>query len=122
MDSSCLCISILLKSNIPDNSLINFLNEVTSQSLRNYLRLANVYDGNANKKKSDLIETIIYGCMNGYLEDKIIDDISLTKAYTILKEKNIIIKSLPGYGNLGLKKRDIKQYVKHGECSIKLQD
>ena len=60
--------------------------------------------------------------MNGYLEDKIIDDISLTKAYTILKEKNIIIKSLPGYGNLGLKKRDIKQYVKHGECSIKLQD
>ena len=68
------------------------------------MRLANVYDGNANKKKSDLIEMIIYGCMNGYLEDKIIDDISLTKAYTILKEKNIIIKSLPGYGNLGLKK------------------
>ena len=37
MDSSSLCISILLKSNIPENSLINFLNEVTSQSLRNYL-------------------------------------------------------------------------------------
>ena len=56
MNSSFLCISTLVKSNIPENSLINFLNEVIIQSLKNYLRLANVYDGNANKKKSDLIE------------------------------------------------------------------
>ena len=63
------CISTLVKSNIPENSLINFLNEVIIQSLKNYLRLANVYDGNANKKKSDLIEMIIYGCMNGKLKN-----------------------------------------------------
>ena len=69
MNSSFLCISTLVKSNIPENSLINFLNEVIIQSLKNYLRLANVYDGNANKKKSDLIEMIIYGCMNGKLKN-----------------------------------------------------
>ena len=69
MNSSFLCISTLVKSNIPENSLINFLNEVIVQSLKNYLRLANVYDGNANKKKSDLIEMIIYGCMNGKLKN-----------------------------------------------------
>ena len=69
MNSSFLCISTLVKSNIPENSLINFLNEVIIQSLKNYLRLANVYDGNANKKKSDLIEMTIYGCMNGKLKN-----------------------------------------------------
>ena len=69
MNSSFLCISTLVKSNIPENSLINFLNEVIIQSLKNYLRLANVYDGNANKKKSDLIEMILYGCMNGKLKN-----------------------------------------------------
>ena len=69
MNSSFLCISTLVKSNIPENSLINLLNEVIIQSLKNYLRLANVYDGNANKKKSDLIEMIIYGCMNGKLKN-----------------------------------------------------
>ena len=51
MNSSFTCISILLKSNIPKNCLISFLNEVSSQSLRSYLRFANIYDGNANKKK-----------------------------------------------------------------------
>ena len=69
MNSSFLCISTLVTSNIPENSLINFLNEVIIQSLKNYLRLANVYDGYANKKKSDLIEMIIYGCMNGKLKN-----------------------------------------------------
>ena len=63
MNSSFLCISTLVKSNIPENSLINFSNEVIIQSLKNYLRLANVYDGNADKKKSDLIE------MNGKLKN-----------------------------------------------------
>ena len=67
MNSSFTGLTILVKSNIPKNCLINFLNKVSSQSLRSYLRLANIYDRNSNKKKSDLIEMIIYGCMNGKL-------------------------------------------------------
>ena len=92
MNSSFVCISILVKSRIPKNSLINYLNEVSSQSLRSYLRLANIYDGNSNKKKSDLIEMIIYGRMNRKLKNIDVSDISNNKSHSILKEKDISIK------------------------------
>ena len=79
MNSSFVCISILVKSKLPKKSLINRLNEISSQSVRSYLRLANIYDGNSNKKKSDLIEMIIYGCMNGKLKNMDINDFQITK-------------------------------------------
>ena len=122
MNSSFVCISILVKSKLTKNCLINHLNEISSQSLRSYLRLANIYDGNYNKKKSDLIEMIIYGCMNGKLKNMDINDISNNKVNTILKEKEISIKSLPGYGNLGLRRKDLKSYEENEKCSIKLND
>ena len=50
MISSLVCIVILVKSNISKQCLINFLNNVSSGALRNYLGAAEVYDGNANKK------------------------------------------------------------------------
>ena len=113
MNSSLVCIGILVKSNISRQCLINFLNRVSSNALRAYLGLPEVYDGNANKKKSDLIEMIVYGCMNGKLKNKVVDEISVKRAYTILRENNINIKSLPGYGNMGLRKKDIKPYVEN---------
>ena len=70
------------------------MNGVSSRALRAYLGLAKVYDGNANKKKSDLIEMIVYGCMNGKLKNKVVDEISVKNAYTILLENNINVKSL----------------------------
>ena len=51
MNSSLVCIGLLVKSNISNHCLINFLNDVSSRALRAYLGLAEVYDGNANKKK-----------------------------------------------------------------------
>ena len=113
MNSSLVCIGLLVKSNISKHCLINFLNDVSSRALRAYLGLAEVYDGNANKKKSDLIEMIVYGCMNGKLKNKVVDEISVKRAYTILRENNINIKSLPGYGNMRLRKKDIKPYVEN---------
>ena len=113
MNSSLAWIGILVKSNISKKCLMNFLNGVSSRTLRAYLELAEVYDGNANKKKSDLIEMIIYGCMNGKLKNKIVDEISVKNAHTILRENNINLKSLPGYGNMGLRKKDIKPYVEN---------
>ena len=113
MNSSFVCISILVISRLPKNCLINYLNEVSSQSLRSYLLLANIYGGSSNKKKSDLIEMIIYGCMNGKLTVTNFDDISNNKVNTIFEEKGISIKSLPGYGNLGLKKKDSKSCVEN---------
>ena len=70
MNSSFTAISILAKSSISRQWLINFLNGVSSQSLRGYLKLANIYDGNSNKKKSDLIEMINYGCITNKLNKK----------------------------------------------------
>ena len=112
MKSSLVCIGILVKSNISKHCLIKFLNEVSSSALRKYLGAAEVYDGNANKKKSDLIEMKVYGCMNGKLKNKIVEDISLNRAITLLREHKISIKSLPGNGNMRLRKKDIKPYVK----------
>ena len=108
MNSSLACIGTLVKSNISRQCLIKFLNEVSSSALRGYLGLAEVYDGNANKKKSDLIEMIVYGCINGKLKYKVVEDISHKRSLTILREYKISIKTLPGYGNMGLRKKDIK--------------
>ena len=91
MNSSLAYIGILVKSKISRRCLIN-LNGVSSRALRAYLGLAEVYDGNANKKKSDLIETIVYSCMNGKLKNKVVDEISVKHAYTILLENNINVK------------------------------
>ena len=100
MNSSFTCISVLANSNISKPSLVNILNELSSKLLRSYLKLANIYDGNSNKIKSDLIEMIIYGCINGKLKNTVFDDISINKAHNILKENTISIKLLPGYGNI----------------------
>ena len=58
---------------------------MSSQSLRSYLRLANIYDGNSNKKETDLIEMIVYGCIINKLNKEPIKDISIYKAMSTLK-------------------------------------
>ena len=62
---------------------------------------------------------IIYRCMNGKLNDKNIDDVTINKAHGILKESDIIIKSLPGYGNLRKRKKDIKPFIEP-KCNVKI--
>ena len=57
------------------------------------------------------------------LKNKTVDDISFNRAKTILKEHNITIKSLPGHGNMGLRKKDIKPYVENksdGKSSVNI--
>ena len=71
MNSSLVCIGILVTSNISKLCLIKFLNQVSSSALRECLGAAEVYDSNANKKKSDLIEMIVDGCMNDKLKKRI---------------------------------------------------
>ena len=107
MNSSFVGISILVKSNISERCLVNILTNTSSQSLRSYLKLANIYDGISSKKKNDLIKMIVYGYMNGKLRKVRIEDISVNKANKILSDKNFNIESLPGYGNLGISRKDI---------------
>ena len=123
MNSSLVCIGILVKSNISKLCLINFLNDESSRTLRAYLGLAEVNDGNANKKKIDLIEMIVYGCMNGKIKTKVVDEISVKIACTILRENNINIKTLSERGNMRLSKKDIKPYVEYksdGKSSVNI--
>ena len=54
---------------------------------------------------------ILYGCITNQINKEPIKGITSNKVNNILKEKNILIKSLPGYSNIGLKKEDIKPYV-----------
>ena len=66
---------------------------------------------------------IVYGCMNGKLKNKTVEDISLNRAITLLREHKINIKSLPGQGNTGLRKKDIKPYVENksdGKSSVNI--
>ena len=106
MNSNFAVISTLVKSNIGERC-INFLTNVSSKALRDYLECANIYKGNCPKKKADLIEMIIYGCINGKLSNKQIEDISMKQANLILNKNAISTKSLPGYGNAELGKKDI---------------
>ena len=72
------------------------------------MKLADIYKGHGTKKKTEIIEMIIYGCITNKLNKEEIEDISINHAKQILNKNAISIKSLPGHGNSGLKKKDIK--------------
>ena len=116
--SSFVSIATLIKSNLGERCLINILINISSQALKDYLEYGKIYKGASSKKKNDLIEMIVYR----YITDKIsklhLEDMSKTEARQILKQNNIIVKSLPGYGNMGLTRKEIMTYGNR-ECSIK---
>ena len=97
MSSSFVAISTLIKSDIGENCLVNFLVNISTQALRDYLKSANIYKGEASKKKNDLIEMIVYGCITNKLNKEGTEDISTKQANQILNKSNISVKSLPGY-------------------------
>ena len=51
MNASFVCISTILASKIEIPILISILNEVLCKTLRGYLQLNSIYDGNANRKR-----------------------------------------------------------------------
>ena len=83
---------------------------ISSDALRDYLECGKVYKGASSKRKTDLLEMIVYG----YITDKInkirIEDISKKEANQILSSNKILVKSLPGHGNIGLKRKEILAY------------
>ena len=85
MNSTFAVISTLIKSNIEEKCLINFLMNVSANGLKDYLECASFYKGISPKKKTDLIEMIVYRCMIGTLNKKDLNDI------TIKEEKQIKI-------------------------------
>ena len=118
MNSTFAVITTLIKSNIGEKCLINFLMNVSSKGLKIYLECASIYKGASPKKKTDLIEMIVYECMTGTLNKKDLEDISIKQAKQILNKNNITINLLPGHGNISLKKKEIKPCVKEKTCIV----
>ena len=56
-----------------EKCLIKFLMDVSTKGLKGYLECASIYKGTSLKKKTDLIEMIVYGCMTGTLNKKILN-------------------------------------------------
>ena len=111
MNSTFTVISTLVKSNMGEKCLINFSMNVSTKALRDYLECANIYKGTSPKKKTNLIELIIYGCITEKLNKKDLENISRKQANQILNKNNIKVKWLPGYGNIDLKEKEIKPFV-----------
>ena len=64
---------------------------VSTKGLKDYLECASIYKGTSPKKKTDLIEMIVYGCMTGTINKKDIEDISRNQVKQILNKNNITI-------------------------------
>ena len=65
---------------------------VSTKALRDYLECANIYKGTSPKKKTNLIELIIYGCITEKLNKKDLENISRKQANQILNKNNIKVK------------------------------
>ena len=91
MNSKFAVMSTLVKSNIEEKCLIKFLMNVSTKGLKDYLECASIYKGTSPKKKTDLIEMIVYGCMTGMINKKDIEDISINQVKQILNKNNITI-------------------------------
>ena len=76
MYSSLIAISVLVKSNIGEKCLTNILMNVSSSTLRKYLKFANIYKVESTKKKTELTEIIIYGCIINSINKYEIKEIS----------------------------------------------
>ena len=74
---------------------------VSSKGLKDYLECASIYKGTSSKKKTDLIEMIVYECLTGTLNKKDLQDISIKQPKQILNKNSITINSLHGHGNTG---------------------
>ena len=120
MNSTFAVISTLIKSNIKEKRLKNYLMNVSTKELKDYLECASIYKRTSPKKETGLTEMIVYGCMTGTLNKKGIEDITIKEVKQILNKNSITIDSLPGHGNMGLKKKEIKSCDKEKKLLILL--
>ena len=59
--SSFVSIASLVKSNLGERCLINILMNISTNALSDYLECAKIYKGASSKKKTNLVELIVYG-------------------------------------------------------------
>ena len=121
MHSSSVAIATLVTSNLGERCLINILMNISSESLRYYFKCGKIYKGISSKKKIDLVEMVVYGCVADKIIKMGLQDITKKEANQILNADKIKIKTLPGYGNLGLKRKEILACT-NNKPSVKVHD
>ena len=121
VNSSFVAIATLIKSNLGEKCLINILMNISSDALRDYLESGKMYKSASSKKKTDLVEMIDYGHITDKRNKMRIEDISKKEANQILRSNKILVKSLLGHGNIGLKRKGIVA-CDNKEYSIKITD
>ena len=119
VNSSFVSIETLIKSNLGEKCLINILMNISSDALRDYLERGQIYKGTSSKKKTDLVEMIVYGHITDKINKMRMEAISKKETNQILRSNKILVKSLPGYGNIELKRKEIVAYD-NKECSMKI--
>ena len=95
--------------------------KISSESLRYYLECRKIYKGISSKKKTDFEEMIVYGCITDKINKMGLQDITKKEADQILNTNKTNIKTLPGYGDMGLKRKEILACT-NSEPSIKVHD
>lgn len=121
MNSSFLSIVSLVKSNLGEKCLINILMNISLQALTDYLECGKIYKGTSSKTKTDLLQMVVYSHIIDRVSKLGMQDITKKEANQILKQNKISVKSLPGYGNIGLKRKEIMA-CNNSECTIKVWD
>ena len=120
--SSFASIASLVKSNLDERCLINILMNISTNALFEYLECANIYKGASSKKKTNLVEMIFYGHITNKISKMNPVDISETERNQILKQNEINVRSLPGHGNVGRKRKEIMASTNNGECVIRIRE
>ena len=80
MNSTFTVMSTLVKRNIGEKCVRIFLMNVSTKGLKDYLECASICKGTSPKKKTDLIEMIVYECMTETLNKNDLEDISNKEA------------------------------------------
>ena len=74
---------------------------ISTNALSDYLECAKINKGASSKKKEDLAEMIVYGHITNEINKMNHVEISKIERSQILKQNEINVRSLPGYGNVG---------------------
>lgn len=105
LNSALVAISILMNSSLSEKGMTNIPIKFTNEALKEYLEA---------DLKSQFIKEKDRPYRNGiicHITDKLnkmgIEDITKNEAKEILQRFNIRVSSLPGHGNVGLKRKEI---------------
>ena len=99
-----------------------YLNEYFYTIVQRLFTISKYLQRHSTKKKTDLVGMIIYGHITKNLKKNDTQDILVKVAKIFLKDNDIVIKSLPGYGNADLKKKEMNITNNSAERSIKVDD